>query len=486
MMTYANSSYSTTRLGTFTTRHPNALTSISNHSRPIVHRDEEVTLQDPYMMEAYKNYPRTYDFNKLEDYSRSYYTKAGHMESILSIDKSRRSLIPQDSSMAATIAHAEHYFNSLPRVTSLSFNSDLHLVPFESSSAAGYNLPGKKGDNDNHQSAINQAYATIRDCQRGRLQHQIENSVPDLAFTRTQLTKLTDKLKVRNVFGQSFAYILLEGLTASPLMNLFTTIDSFFFVGKDPRKAVPSLLQEYMLLAPKTMSIDWSKFDTSVEPWEINLAFDLLARIIDFPDDDSEDAFEFIRILFINRKIAAPDGHIYFKSRGVPSGSYFTMIIDSIVNWNRILYLHHKATGCFPTRCNTQGDDGILSALTGLTPEALAEHIPFDTDWILNPSKCAIGKSPSTIPFLQRKLKWGDFSRDVDKVERLAIYPEYPVDDPLISSYRARALWEDCNYESHILGFATQYLESKYGVPDPRSIPRKYKLWWQTLFETKK
>jgi hypothetical protein len=432
------------------------------------------------MLEAFLDYPYGFEEQQFTDWSRSYYSQEAHVDSILMMRSDTVFHKPTDESMIEVDQYCNEYFSNLPKVESLDFKKDLDKVPFESSSSAGYLYPGKKGDGDNHQRAINQAYAIIKDCLRGNLQHQIDESVPDMAFTRTQLTKLTEKLKVRNVFGQHFAYILLEGLTASPLMDMFTTNDTFFFIGKDPRIHVPYLLEEAKRRGPRLLTTDWSGFDTSAEPWEISDAFDLLHSILEFPNEESEAAFEFSRILFINRKIASPDGTVYFKERSVPSGSYFTMLIDSIINWRRILYLHHRATGRFPIDIWTQGDDGLIITFKDVYPESLSVQIPAASTWNLNPWKCDFGESGALVQFLQRRLKWGDQARDVEKVERLAIFPEYEVTSGQISAYRAFALWQDCNYESHVLGHAYVYLSKKYGFPD--DIPNKYKLYWQVVF----
>jgi hypothetical protein len=385
--------------------------------------------------------------------------------------------------MVATDNYCRSYFERLGQVQSLKFRQ-LNEVPFEPTSAAGIGIPGRKGDDGNHLRAIHQATATINNCMRHGIQEVIDNSTPDMAYTRTQLTQLTQGLKIRNIFGQAFQYILLEGLSGAPLMTYFSTHDTFFFVGKDPRKAVPQILEDFKKDCPLLLSIDWSSFDTSAEYWEILDAFDLLESILVFKGRKSRSAFEFSKVFFINRKFVAPDGNEYTKHAAVPSGSYFTMLIDSIVNWRRILYLHHKAYGKFPQRISVQGDDSLVGTTEEVTPEGLALQIPPQSKWEMNPFKCPAGNSGSQVPFLQRKLKFGDQARDVDKVERLAIYPEYEVTDPQISSYRARALWEDCNYESNILGFATEYLEKKYGVP--QHVPSRFRNFLDTLYESKK
>jgi hypothetical protein len=386
--------------------------------------------------------------------------------------------------MEAVDKYCEEYFSKLPKVESMNFHTDLDKVPFEPTSSAGVGLIGKKGDNGNHLKAINQAFKTIQRAKREGISVVIENSTPDMAFTRTQLTELAQGLKVRNVFGQAFQYILLEGLTAHPLLEMFMNEDTFFFIGKDPRIEVPKLLSRLSDRYPKLMSIDWSRFDTTVEPWEIIDAFNLLEKLLTFPNQSSRDAFEFCKIFFINRKIAAPDNTVYFKECAVPSGSYYTMLIDAIINWRRILYLVKRAYGYIPHDLFTQGDDGVGGFQAQVNPFELSLAIPHGAPWILNPFKCFQGSSGSGVPFLQRELKWGNQARVIDKVEKLAIYPEYMIEDPQISAYRARALWEDCNYESMILGYATLYLETKYGKPT--YVPRRHKHYWEILFTSSK
>jgi hypothetical protein len=363
-------------------------------------------------------------------------------------------------------------FDSFPKVRSLDFNTDLRQVRFENTSSAGIGLTGRKGDPGNLSRAIKQACATLHRFIRGEVQEVIENSTPDRGLTRTQLTYLTEKLKIRNVFGEAFQYILLEGLSAQPLMEYFSTNETFFHIGQDPRHSVPDLIQRMLHKARNLLGIDWQAFDANTEDWEIEDAFALLRRMLIFPNEESEAAFWFSMILFINRKIAGPFGHLWFKHRGVPSGSYFTVLIDAIVNLQRTLYLFHKVYNKFPDDIATQGDDGLLCTNEAVTPEALSLAIPANAPWCLRPEKCKFGQSGASVDFLSRTLIGGDQARDINRVERLAIYPEYEVPSGKISAYRARSLWEDCNYGSEILGFAASYLERTYGIPSPEEVPK--------------
>jgi hypothetical protein len=480
-MTYQGINYRTSNMGVYRSPNRSALTSLGHHKFSDTRRQQGITYHDRYILEAFEAYPFGFDQDKFIGWSRSHYTTEAHINSVLKMQSHYRFLKPRDSSMVETDSYCTRYFKDLPKVVSLDFNSELTKVPFEPSSSAGIGIPGKKGDDGNLLRAIRQANATINNCLRSGIQTVIEQSTPDMAFTRTQLTEIAVKLKVRNVFGEAFQYILIEGCTASPLMTFFITHDTFFFVGTDPKTGVPTLLEDLKRRSSKLISIDWSSFDTSVEDWEINDAFDLLESMLIFPNLQSRAAFEFSRIFFINRKIAAPDSQVYMKHHSVPSGSYFTMLIDSIVNWRRILYLHHRAFGTFPIGIRTQGDDSLFGTHKDSTPEAMALQIPSDSKWVFNPYKSPSGPSGATVPFLQRVLKWGDQARNVDTAERLALYPEYDHDDPRISAYRARAIWEDCNYESNLLAFATEYLETKYGIPE--HIPKRFRKFARYSYE---
>merc|ERR1711933_219298 len=119
------------------------------------------------------------------------------MESLHNFSGNVRFPKPTDTSMLRTDEYCKEYFSKLPKVTSLNFHTDLDKVPFEPTSAAGIGFEGKKGENNNHAHAINRAYATIKNAQRHGITHVIDNSTPDAAYTRTQLTELSHGLKIR-------------------------------------------------------------------------------------------------------------------------------------------------------------------------------------------------------------------------------------------------------------------------------------------------
>jgi len=485
-MTYSGLSYQT-RLGVYKVKGTSSLSYLGRHTFPQPPRDEFTTYVDHGIREAWEQYPGNKDWNDFENFSRSYYSLAGHMKSLNNFNSHTRTSEPTDQAWLDTKAHCFALFSTFPRITSMDFDTELFNVPFEPTSAAGIGIPGKKGDDGNLLRAVKQANATIHTCISKGIQHVIDNSTPDRAFVRTQLADLTKRTKIRHVFGQAFQYILLEGLVAAPLLEMFMMVDSPYFLGNDPRIQVPNFIESLRNQGLDMFSIDWSDFDSKVEHWEASNFFDLVESITDFPSTNSRLAWEFTRVFFINRKIAAPDGTLHLKARGVPSGSYYTNVSDSWVNYMRIQYLHRRVTGTFiePQNISVLGDDGAFGVKPhfNMNPYTFSTAIPqhMRNIWILSPDKMTYGRSSDLIEYLQRTIVFGDQHRDNKRVERLSMFTEYPQLDRQISSYRARALWEDGNYESAFLAFATKYLEMRYGVPPEEKVPRWVKQWIEKI-----
>jgi hypothetical protein len=352
----------TTPYGNYKSRHPHALTNIGTHNFPGPTREEDTILVDKYMLEAFNNYPFHRPMNVYEGFARSYYTTAGHAEQLYNYHHATRTLRPnEDPNYNRMITHCRSELSTVPLVRSLDFLTQLRDVRFESSSSAGIGIPGKKGDPGNLERAISQANATVHNFMTNP-QSTIDNTTPDRGLTRTQLTFVSDKLKIRNVFGQAFQYILIEGVTAQPLIEALSALNGFYFCGLDPRIHVPRLIEEMIFNHLDMMSLDWSHFDADVEDYEIEDAFDLLEPLLIFPNEETKAAFHFAVTFFIHRKITGPDQTLWFKHAGIPSGSYFTSLIGSVINWMRINFLFIVATGSPPLRIKVQGT--TLNSLT--------------------------------------------------------------------------------------------------------------------------
>jgi len=456
-----------------------------------VPKEEFTTYIDPYNMEAFRACGTQSDAEDLHNWSRSYYSLQSHMDSIIKYNKP---ILPEPTS--DTWIHTKEeclaYADTLPKVRTLSARHDLKNVRYHQGTSAGYGYyrnpqpkPTNKGPpgSPNYQRALGIASKIIHSINTahssGTLQQFLDSvpfdTTPDIAFTRTQLSELPSA-KVRNVFGEAFHYVLLEGLTAQPLIQHFMNLDSFYYIGQDPTTHVPTLLQslpiaEGMLYA----SFDWSQFDASAQPYEIDLAFDFLERICLFPDTDSENTFAYCKKVFMHRHLAAPNGQLFLRYSGIPSGSYFTHIIDSIINWNRIRYLLHNQ-GAHIHAIYTHGDDCLVAYTC---PSFSIDQLRSDSTekrWILNLDKTHFERESDRLSFLSRSHRLGFNTRPVLRARRLVIYPEYPVDDPQISIARLKAIDLDSGFSDQLLLNMYHYLVCKYG-DENKTLPAKFRIY---------
>ena len=423
-----------------------------------VARTEFEIIQDEPVYKLVRLFASVADMREIDGWARSFYTKEGHLEAISQYSKP---LLQEPKAPEWNQAKHEVFNemgNLFPPVKSLKFEDQLDLVPFESASAAGYGYDGKKGEGNNLKRAKGIANALVRKYdedldQLGQLsaaEFVIQNSTPDVAFTRTQLAKLPS-IKVRNVFGEAFHYILIEGLSASQLLAAFKSQDTFYVTGKDPTSYVPNYLTELDQQHGWLVALDWSKFDATVQLWEIDHAFRCLKQLVEFPSKLSERAFDVSVTLFKSRKLAAPDGVLWMRNGGIPSGSYFTNLIGSIINYTRVRYACLKLR--YPIlSCRIQGDDSIMKVASSEKPDTLAlTSVVAEFGWVLNPSKCMVTQSSEEVTFLGRSHLQLFNIRERLKVLRLMCFPEYKVDDPKISTARVRMIARDAGLRDPLL-----------------------------------
>jgi hypothetical protein len=131
---------------------------------------------------------------------------------------------------------------------------------------------------------------------------------------------------------------VVEGLLAKPLLDLFkkgfTPMAFAMTTGALGTKLrVASYHKEW------AYSLDMSQFDATLSSNLIHIAFKILRTWFDLDAIEPvsgvtvREIFQLIERYFVYTQIVMPDGNIYKgKDHGVPSGSYFTQMIDSICN----------------------------------------------------------------------------------------------------------------------------------------------------------
>lgn len=174
---------------------------------------------------------------------------------------------------------------------------------------------------------------------------------------------------------------------------------------------------------------DWSKFDTTVTEPKMILAFAILRSC--FPKSKMIDNhFLFIASGFINKHVLLPGGFIYILFKIIPSGSPFTSLIGSIVNWICTSHLMVKAghKDC-PILC--YGDDTVagLPLISNFLPEDFVRVAKDDLGMILDPVNISAFDSTEDTgqgsSFLQTFSIEGLPSRTTDKLVERMMFQEW-------------------------------------------------------------
>lgn len=267
---------------------------------------------------------------------------------------------------------------------------------------------------------------SFREWRSKRISKQLE-SYPIMLGFRTQGSGAfnddgsesnTCKHKTRIVSMIDFYQILMEIQYAMPFQRLLAKYQ-FYAGGKDIEE-----IGKYISHARKDnhyyTSIDYSSFDQTISNWLIKDAFDIVKCAFKKVDED-----EFTTIVddFINKKFISNDS-IIVSNKGVPSGSMFTQIIDSLVNL-LVIKTYFNSISRNLRHCMIMGDDNIFFTRDPISVEKLSTYVKKNFGLIINPDKCNSGECNSSDPqFLSRK--WGpDGSyRDIGTLISKMAFPE--------------------------------------------------------------
>lgn len=257
--------------------------------------------------------------------------------------------------------------------------------------------------------------------------------------------------------------------------------------------------------------LDFSSFDTKVPAWLIRVAFDILRQNIEWETWRGQkvskrdkqkwrNVWDGMVWYFINTPMLMPDGRMFRKYRGVPSGSWWTQMIDSVVNHILIDYL---------TRCQ----DCEIRALRVLGDDsAFRSGDPFDLDqasadaasvlMVLHPEKCVVASDPTQFKLLGTTYQTGRPHRPTEEWFKLALYPESAVSTLSVSFSRLIGLWIggamfdqkfcefmdyyqscfQCPAEGWFTKDQRRWLEVIYGGRAPRGWTTKRSLFWRSIF----
>jgi hypothetical protein len=275
---------------------------------------------------------------------------------------------------------------------------------------------------------------------------------PCLAFKRTQFGG-----KTRLVWGYPYSMTVLEGLVARPLIDKFKGAKSPMAFAMSTM-ALGAKLRVSSYRKRWAYSIDIKSFDSSVSAQLIREAFRVIKTWFDLAEIEPtsgktvRELFNIIEHYFIHTTIVMPDGNIYKgKRHGVPSGSYFTQFVDSVVN--TILcgalaarfHLHVDKRDLF-----VLGDDLLFFSNVKVNLSEISQWISSVFGLTMSEEKSRVTRYDETVHFLGREWSNGMPNMAVDEILKRLVYPEkfrFYEDDPSGRARQVRML---------ILAFASQ------------------------------
>ena len=225
-------------------------------------------------------------------------------------------------------------------------------------------------------------------------------------------TRLVHMIDIYQVYGETkFARPIQEAMAKMP-----------WYAGGKADNVIDACMRDMRKYGGYWLSIDYSKYDQSIPGWLIYEAFDVIRAAFD--DEDFDD--ELFRICvndFIHKVFMDGKGRLIEAHKGVPSGSMFTQIIDSIVNRLMVsTYLNTLNLRWY--NMIIMGDDNVIFTPERINKAQLASYLKHNFDITVNEDKGGEGDYTDNIEFLSRY--WtplGAYRNPIILISKL-LYPE--------------------------------------------------------------
>lgn len=205
----------------------------------------------------------------------------------------------------------------------------------------------------------------------------------------------TCKHKTRVVCMVDLMQIILELKYAKPVQNLMANVP-LYAGGKNPTQ-ISTIVNSNKSKYPTWWSIDYSGYDMTISSWLIEDAFDVLKSMFKYVD---EQEWEIIIKDFIHKDFIINEGVVH-ADKGVPSGSMFTQIIDSIVNCIVVMTYFNS----IHSKCDmiTMGDDNLIFTKLPVDKlQDLSDYISKNFGLETNADKSSKGTNRDDPEFLSR------------------------------------------------------------------------------------
>jgi hypothetical protein len=252
--------------------------------------------------------------------------------------------------------------------------------------------------------------------------------------------------KFRTVWAYPAHMTFAEGMFAQPLIWSYEAAEGPYALWVKFSKGHMKRLMVKRNRHRKWLGVDWSSFDSTIPAWLIRDAFVILRSNLDFSKyrewgsptdpDTLPRLWKQIVSYFINTPIRFQDGLVWKKRQGIPSGSYFTNLLGSVVNAIVMNYLVDADGSQF-----YMGDDSLIE-LRDANLSDLALNAEQIFGMTLNVEKSEFGTYVSFLGY-----KMGVDGTPLAQYEKLVaqlLVPSNPDRSVLDFVSRARALQLSC------------------------------------------
>lgn len=267
----------------------------------------------------------------------------------------------------------------------------------------------------------------------------------------TEVGEMTGEFtsKTRPVWAVDVWTVIAEMMFSKPLTKWLKWY-GYSAIGKDDL----SIWQETSYRRAhytRWLSLDYSKFDSSIPAWLIHAAFDVLASAFEELSPEEKALLEAIKNDFIHKNVITGDGVVHVD-HGNPSGSGLTAIINGICNelMTETWMVKYGIEGKYMI----MGDDNLIFLNKDMDIAVVSSYIMYNFGVKINPDKSKSGTNKDDPEFLSRfwtsNGPYRHYSILVSKMlfpERFRDYDRNPDLDPRMVFY------------SYILGYRAGMVE---------------------------
>lgn len=197
------------------------------------------------------------------------------------------------------------------------------------------------------------------------------------------------------------------------------------YAGGKSNRELSALIRDRHVRFPQWLSLDYSSYDNSISSWLIEDAFDIIAGCFEMSDSERK-LFDVMVKSFIHKTFILYEGDLR-SNRGVPSGSMWTQIIDTIVNLLMMMTYCFAKGPCEPEDFHmiAMGDDNLIQTRVQLDKDDIAAYISKNFGVKVNGAKSESGFVTDP-KFLSREWTKAGESRPYWQVFSRMCFPERP------------------------------------------------------------